>query len=87
MAQEKKDLVNYLGNPDVEFTRAAQAFGVRGELVKDAKDLAAALKRAVNSTQEGKPYLLDMLVERTGALAESTWYPRISVAEMRNRKV
>jgi benzoylformate decarboxylase len=87
MAQAKKDLVNYLGNPDVDFTRAAEAFGVKGELVKDPKDLSVALKRAVAATREGKPYLLDLLVERTGALADSTWHPKVSVAEMRTRKV
>ena len=29
----------------------------------------------------------DVLVERTGTLADSTWYPKVSVAEMRQKKV
>ena len=87
MAQRKKGLVNYLGNPDVAFADAAQAFGVKGELVKDPGELKAAIKRAVAATRDGRPYLLDVLVERTGALAESTWYPKVSVAEMRQKKV
>ena len=87
MAQQKKDLVNYLGNPDVAFADAARAFGVKGELVKDPGELKAAIKRAAVATRDGKPYLLDVLVERTGTLAESTWYPKVSVAEMRQKKV
>ncbi|HEX2928222.1 MAG TPA: thiamine pyrophosphate-binding protein [Candidatus Binatia bacterium] len=87
MAQQKKDLVNYLGNPDVAFADAAQAFGVKAELVKDPGNLKAAIKRAVAATRDGKPYLLDVLVERTGALSDSTWYPKVSVAEMRTKKV
>jgi thiamine pyrophosphate-dependent acetolactate synthase large subunit-like protein len=87
MAQQKKDLVNYLGNPDVAFADAARAFGVKGELVKEPGELKAGIKRAVAATRDGKPYLLDVLVERTGTLAESTWYPKVSVAEMRQKKV
>ena len=87
MAQQKKDLVNYLGNPDVAFADAAQAFGVKAEPVKTPDDLKNAIKRAVAATRDGKPYLLDVLVERTGTLAESTWYPKVSVAEMRQKKV
>jgi thiamine pyrophosphate-dependent acetolactate synthase large subunit-like protein len=87
MAQQKKDLVNYLGNPDVAFADAAKAFGVKAELVKEPGDVKAAIKRAVAATREGKPYLLDVLMERTGPLAESTWYPKVSVAEMRQKKV
>ena len=68
MAQAKKDLVNYLGNPDVDFARAAEAFGVKGEVVKNPGDLKAAIKRAVTVTRDGAPYLLDVLVERTGIL-------------------
>ncbi len=79
--------MNYLGNPDVAFADAAQAFGVKAELVKAPGDLKAAIKRAVAATRDGKPYLLDVLMERTGPLAESTWYPNVSVAEMRQKKV
>jgi hypothetical protein len=38
-------------------------------------------------TREGKPYLIDALVGRTGVGAASTWYPRYSVAEARRRRV
>ena len=62
--------MNYLGNPDVAFADAAQAFGVKAELVKAPGDLKAAIKRAVAATRDGKPYLLDVLMERTGPLAE-----------------
>jgi hypothetical protein len=37
--------------------------------------------------KDGRPFVLDVQAERTGVLAESTWYPRYSVAEQRTKKV
>jgi thiamine pyrophosphate-dependent acetolactate synthase large subunit-like protein len=85
--QENKDMICYLGNPDVEFTHLASAYGIRGERVAHPAELKAALQRAIAATREGRPYLLDVLVARTGLAADSTWFPRYSVAENRKRKV
>jgi len=49
--------------------------------------LQPALQRAITTTREGRPYLLDVLVARTGLAADSSWYPRYSVAASRTRKV
>ncbi len=85
--QTGKDMYCYLGNPDVDFAKAAAAFGIRGEVVADPAQIKPALDRAIKSTREGKPYLLDMVVERSGIGAESTWYPAFSLAQRRTRQV
>jgi hypothetical protein len=35
----------------------------------------------------GRPYLLDVLIARTGLAADSTWHPRYSLAAARTKKV
>ncbi len=85
--EENKDMICYLGSPDVEFTSLAGAYGVRGERVNNPGELQPALKRAIAATREGRPYLLDVLIARTGLAADSTWHPRYSLAAARTRKV
>ena len=85
--QTGKDMACYLGSPDVDFARAASAFGIKGEVVANPSEIRPALERAIKSTRDGKPYILDMLVERSGIGAESTWHPRYSVAEKRKKRV
>jgi thiamine pyrophosphate-dependent acetolactate synthase large subunit-like protein len=79
-------MICYLGSPDVEFPLLANAYGIRGERVSHPGELKSALQRAITVTREGRPYLLDVLVARTGLAADSTWYPRYSVAAARTRK-
>jgi thiamine pyrophosphate-dependent acetolactate synthase large subunit-like protein len=86
-AQAGKDMTCYLGDPDVDFAKVAAGFGVNGELVDAPAQIGSAIDRAIASTREGKPYLIDALVGRTGAAADSTWYPAYSVAARRSRKV
>jgi benzoylformate decarboxylase len=85
--KQGRDMTCYNGEPDVDFAKAAQAFGVEGETVHENGQIAAALERAHHATVEGRPYLLDVLVERDGAGAASAWYPRFSIAAQRTRKV
>ena len=85
--QESKDMICYLGSPDVEFTHLAAAYGIRGERVARPAELQPAMQRAIAETRGGRPYLLDVLVARTGLAADSTWYPRYSVAAARTKKV
>ena len=84
--QTGKDLTSYLGDPDVDFAKIAEAYSIKGEKVHDPKDLGPALQRAVKTMREGRPYLLDLEMERDGIFAESTWHPEFSVARLRNRK-
>lgn len=85
--REGKDMACYLGSPDVDFAKAASAFGISGEVVTNPADLAPALGRAIKATRDGRPYILDVVVERSGIGHESTWYAQYSVAEQRARKV
>src|SRR6267378_623648 len=85
--QENKDMICYLGSPDVEFSHLAAAYGIRGERVGHPAELKPALQRAVAATREGRPYLLDVLIARTGLATDSSWYPRYSVAASRTKKV
>jgi len=85
-AQTGKDMTCYLGDPNVDFAKVAAGFGVKGEVVESLDQLKAALQRATRTTRDGKPYLIDAITERTGEGADSTWYPKYSVAAARTRK-
>jgi benzoylformate decarboxylase len=85
--QTGKDMACYLGSPDVDFTKIAAGFGIGGEVVIEPDRIRPALDRAIRTTRDGKPYILDVVIERTGIGSESTWFPRFSVAEQRSRKV
>jgi acetolactate synthase I/II/III large subunit len=86
-AETGRDMICYLGDPDVDFAKVAAGFGVKGETVQAAEEVRPALERAIACTREGRPYLIDAVVGRTGLGADSTWYPRYSVAAARTRPV
>jgi len=86
-AELKKDLLTYLGDPDVDFALFAQAHGIDAETVKSPADLKPAIKRGIKSMKDGKPYLLNVQAERWGGVGDETWHPEISIAAMRNKKV
>ena len=86
-AKAKKDMTCYIGDPPIQYTKFAEAYGVGAEKVEDPNDLAAALQRAINSTRDGEPYLLDVVIGRQGMGADSTWYPAYSLADERKLKV
>jgi len=77
----------YLGSPDVDYAKAAEAFGVEGEVVKEPDKLNGAIERAKRATADGRPYLLDIHTYRDGVGAASSWHPPYSVADLRQRKV
>ena len=82
-----RDMTCYNGNPDVDFVKAASAFGVDGEAVTEPAQIRAALDRSKRAMAEGRPYLLEMLIRRDGIGAASAYYPPFSVADQRTRKV
>jgi hypothetical protein len=67
--------------------RQRKPSGVEAESVKDASGVKAALGRALRANTDGRPYLLDIHVQRDGLGAASQWYPPLSVADLRTRKV
>jgi thiamine pyrophosphate-dependent acetolactate synthase large subunit-like protein len=82
-----RDMTCYNGDPDVDFAKAANAFGVDGETVKEPGGLKDAFARARSAMVEGRPYLLDIHIKREGIGAVSQWHPPYSVADLRSRKV
>ena len=82
-----RDMTCYNGDPDVDYAKAASAFGVEGEVVKEPDQIKTALTRAKTATVEGRPYLLDIHIKREGLGAVSEWHPPYSVANLRTRKV
>jgi thiamine pyrophosphate-dependent acetolactate synthase large subunit-like protein len=82
-----RDMTCYLGDPDVDYSKAAGAFGVEGEAVKEPSALKGAFDRAKTAMVEGRPYLLDIHIKREGLGAVSEWHPPYSLADLRTRKV
>jgi acetolactate synthase-1/2/3 large subunit len=81
-----KDYNGYLGDPDVDFARIAEAYSLKGEKVSTASELAPALQRALRSMRDGKAVLLDIEVEEDGpSLSNATWYQRYSIADIRRK--
>lgn len=80
--QTGRDMVCYLGDPDIDFAKLAAGFGVAGETVKRPQELGPALARARTLNGSGKPYLIDLHMGRTGSLATSTWHPELRLADI-----
>ncbi|MEE2822401.1 MAG: thiamine pyrophosphate-binding protein [Acidobacteriota bacterium] len=77
MVQTGHFVQDYLGKPDMNMASIADGFGVSGEVVHSPDDLKEALKRARRATREGRPYLIDAQVARTGVWADDPWIPDI----------
>ena len=83
-----KDFNGYLGDPNVEYTKIAEAYGLKGEKVKNASDLAPALQRCLESMRDGKAVVLDIEIAPDGpALSQPTWYQRYSLADIRKKRL
>jgi len=82
-----RDMTCYNGDPDVDYAKAAGAFGVEGETVKEPGELKGAFTRSKAAMVEGRPYLLDIHIKREGLGAVSEWHPPYSLADLRSRKV
>jgi benzoylformate decarboxylase len=77
----------YLGDPEIDFSSLARSQGVEGVKVETSADLRPALRRGIEATRAGEPFLVDVRVQRTGYGAESTWHQAFDLAETRTRKV
>jgi thiamine pyrophosphate-dependent acetolactate synthase large subunit-like protein len=83
-----KDFNGYLGDPNVEYTKIAEAYGLKGEKATRAGDLAPALQRCLRSMRDGKAVVLDIDVAVDGApLSQGTWYQRHSIADIRKKRL
>src|SRR5712672_1867530 len=82
-----RDMTCYIGSPDVDYVKAAGAFGVEGEVVTAPGEVKAAILRAQRVIADGRPYLLDIHTQRDGIGDASTCHPVYSVADLRTRRV
>jgi thiamine pyrophosphate-dependent acetolactate synthase large subunit-like protein len=85
-----RDITGYLGDPVVDFTGLAKSFDIDGELAETPAQFRKALQRATAATREGRPYLIDAIImqlDRRGRETDEIWYPQVSIAEGRTRKV
>ncbi|MCH7804551.1 MAG: thiamine pyrophosphate-binding protein, partial [Acidobacteria bacterium] len=81
MVQTGRYFCDYLGKPDMNMAYIAKGFGVEGEVVKSPDELKQALARAKRATLEGKPYLIDAQVKRTGVgWADEPWTPSVDLS-------
>ncbi len=76
-----------LDNPRIDFVGLAKAEGCDGIRVERAADLRPALKRGIEATRAGTPFLIDVEIARTGPGADSDWFQKFSVAQSRKKKV
>jgi benzoylformate decarboxylase len=87
MYQTGRDIACYLGDPNIDYAKMAASMGVEGEMVEEQAALRSAIERAKKANAEGRAYLLDVVVERDGYGAASTWHPAYSLEALRTRKV
>ena len=76
-----------LDNPLIDFVGLAKSQGCDGIRVERPADLRLALKRGIEATRAGTPFLVDVEAARTGPGADSTWFQKFSVARLRKKKV
>ena len=82
-----RDMSCYLGSPDVDYVSIAKGFEIDGMQISRPEEVAPAIQRAAAVNREGRPYLIDAVIARRGAGAESTWHPEISIAARRSKLV
>jgi thiamine pyrophosphate-dependent acetolactate synthase large subunit-like protein len=81
MQQANRFTGMYLGDPEIDFAGLARSQGVEGARVESSADLRPALRRGMEATRSGVPYLLDVRVRRVGGGADSTWHQAFSLAQ------
>jgi benzoylformate decarboxylase len=79
MAKQNKYPEVYLGDPEIDFVMLAKSQGVAGAQVCNPQELEGALRRGVEATAAGEPYVLDVRVAPVGAGADSTWYKKFKL--------
>ncbi|MGE3509604.1 MAG: thiamine pyrophosphate-binding protein [Vicinamibacterales bacterium] len=77
----------FLGDPDIDFVMLAQSQGVKGEKVTAGSALKAALRRGIQATRDGNPYVIEVMIARFGGGADSTWHQGYRLAPERTRQV
>ncbi len=77
----------YLGDPNIDYVMLAKSQGVEGAKATTASEFEAVLKRGIQATRSGQPFVIDVDISRIGGGADSTWYQAFSLADSRTRNV
>jgi benzoylformate decarboxylase len=80
MAETGKFFGVNLGHPDINYVSMADAYGIEGERIEDPAGLAGAIQRCKRAMADGRPYLVDVVIERRFDGKDSDWYEFFSVA-------
>lgn len=76
---------NYIGvnlkHPDIQYATMAESYGIKGERVENPDDLKKAIERCRVEMKNGRPYVLDVCIERFDKGMDSEYYDYFSVAE------
>jgi benzoylformate decarboxylase len=80
MLETNKYLGVQLGHPDIKYVSIAAAYGIEAERIEDPQALKAAIARCKRAMADGRPYLLDVVIERRFDGADSDYYDFFSVA-------
>jgi thiamine pyrophosphate-dependent acetolactate synthase large subunit-like protein len=75
----------YLGDPDIDYVKLGESQGVKGEKANNQAEFEGAMKRGIQATKDGNPYLIDVAISRTGAGAESTWHEGFKLSSRMRR--
>ena len=81
MAATGKYAGMYLGDPDIDFVQLAASQGIAGERATTAEELEAAIKRGTEATRSGEPYVVEAMIRRIGAGADSTWHEGFKLSD------
>ena len=85
MVKQNKYIGVSLQHPDIDYAVMASAYDIKGERVDDPNDLADALSRCKAEMQSGRPYLVDVKIEKYFQGKDSEYYDFFSVADMAKR--
>jgi benzoylformate decarboxylase len=86
MVQTGKYVGVNLGHPDIDHVKIAGGYGVEGERVTAPGALAEALARCQSALKAGRPYLVDVKIERRFEGKDSDWHDFYSVARGESRR-
>jgi len=85
-----RDISCFLGNPEVDFVGLADSFKIQGQRANNPEEFVESLQAAAKVTADGRPFLIDLRVmqlDTSGKPTEQTWYPDISIAAKRMKKI
>jgi len=70
-----------LSHPNIDYVALSKGYGVEAESVSEPGELAAALHRAKQAINAGRPYVVDVKIETRFGPFDPDWFDHFSIAE------